>query len=228
MRFLASLTAAVAALLPAAANAQETVDIGTIAEQDIVVVQRLLYPKDGRTELGVHLGVMPFDAYLFTPNLQLSFDKHFGEKTSLSVLVGGGYALGNATFKELQTPALGKTPDAYGYLGSVMAGLAWAPVYAKANLGVDRIVHHDLYGVARLGVTIEHSAIDRSIITPSPTVSLGIGARVWTNQTYAVRLEVRDDLMMQRRSLTSTWHFKQNANLSVGITRFSPVKKKVR
>jgi hypothetical protein len=127
----------------------------------------LLYPKDGRTELGVHLGVMPFDAYLFTPNLQLSFDKHMGEKTSFTLMVGGGYGLGNATYNELQTPALGKIPDAYRYLGSVLAGVAWAPVYAKANLGVDRIVHHDLYGVARAGLTLESSVIDGSYSSAS-------------------------------------------------------------
>lgn len=228
MRLPALLTAAAAVLLPAAAHAQETVDIGTIAEQDIVVVQRLLYPKDGRTELGVHLGVMPFDAYLVVPNLQLSFDKHLGERTSFTALLGGGYGIGNGTFRELDTPALGKRPDAYGYLGAVLAGVAWAPVYAKANLGVDRIVHHDLYGVARAGVTLEQSAIDRTIITPSPTISLGLGARVWTSQTYALRIEIRDDMMLQRRKLTETTHFKQNANVTIGITRFSPVKTKVR
>ena len=59
-------------------------------------------------------------------------------------------------------------------------------------------------------------------------MSLGIGARVWTNQTYALRLELRDDMMLQRRALTQTTHFKQNANITVGITRFSAVKKKVR
>jgi hypothetical protein len=51
---------------------------------------------------------------------------------------------------------------------------------------------------------------------------------VWTSQQYAVRIEIRDDMMLQRRALTQTTHFKQNANITVGITRFSPVKTKVR
>lgn len=217
----ATLTTAALAT-PVAAFAQETVDLGSINEQDIVVVQRLLYPKDGRTELGVHLGIMPFDAYLVTPNLQLSFDKHMGEKTSLSVALGGGWGFKNGTLRELETPAYGKTPDAYRYLGSALVGIGYAPIYAKMNLNGARVLHHDVYGVARVGVSFEQSIIEGFF--PSPTLSLGIGARAWTSENWSVRLELRDDLMIQRRAATESTHFKQNTNFTIGITRFSPVK----
>jgi outer membrane beta-barrel protein len=225
-RILAGLTAAVAALTAAPAFAQETVDIGTIQEEDIVVVQRLLYPKDGRTELGVHLGVMPFDAFLFTPNLQLTFDRHFNEKVSLSVALGGGYGLKNGTLRELESPEFGKTPDAYRYLGSLLVGAAWAPIYAKVNLDGARVLHHDLYGVVRAGITLEQSIIEG--FSPSPTLSLGVGARVWTSERFALRFEVRDDMLIQRRSLTESTHFKQNVNLTIGFVRFSPPQRRSR
>lgn len=229
MRFAHLVAALVplAAAVPLSAQAQETVDIGTISEQDIVVVQRLLHPKDDRTELGIHLGVMPFDAYLLTPQVQLSFDKHLGELTSLSVLVGGGYGFKNATFKELESPAFGAAPDAYRYLGSAMVGLSYAPIYAKMNVNAKRIIHHDVYGVARAGVTFEASTIPEGGFAPSPTVSLGIGARMWTGENYALRAEVRDDIMYQSRKLSGAY-IKQNLGVTIGITRFSAVKKRTR
>ena len=91
-RYLGAITLSLCALA-SNANAQETVDIGVIKNSERRVVQKLLYPKEGRTELGVHLGVMPFDAYLVTPNLQFSFDMHLSESLSVSTIVGGGYGL---------------------------------------------------------------------------------------------------------------------------------------
>ena len=44
-----------APLFALAASAQEPVDIGVVRQSDVRVVQRVLYPKDGRTELGERL-----------------------------------------------------------------------------------------------------------------------------------------------------------------------------
>lgn len=219
---------AASTLVPTTALAQETVDIGTIADEDIVVVQRLLYPKDDRTELGAHLGVMPFDAYLLTPNIQLSFDKHFDEKLSFSVLAGGGYGLKNGTYRELSGEEFGVEPDAYRYLGSVLAGVAWSPIYAKMNVNADRIIHHDAYVVARAGVTFEASTIPEGGFFPSPTLSLGGGMRLWLGEKLALRMELRDDILVQRRKLTSSTHVKQNVSATLGITTFSAVKRRTR
>ena len=112
------------------AQAQDTIDIGVLRNEDIAVVQEMLYPKLDRTEVGVHLGIMPFDAYLVTPNLQFSFNKHMQESLSFSLVAGGGYGMKSATYKELESPAFGAAPYAYRYLGSLLAGVEWGPVYA--------------------------------------------------------------------------------------------------
>jgi outer membrane beta-barrel protein len=210
------------------ALAQDTVDIGTIKDSDIVVVQRLLYPKDNRSELGVHLGAFAFDPFLFTPNVQLSFDKHFSETLGFSLMVGGGYGLKNGAYRELETPAYGKTPYAFRYLGSVLGGLEYAPIYAKANLDGARVVHFDMYGVARVGATFESSVLPQGGFSPSPTVSLGLGTRVFSGPNMAVRLELRDDVLVQYRKLTDSWHVKQNVNFTLGISRLSAVKASTR
>ena len=224
-RYLGAITLSLCALA-SNANAQETVDIGVIKNSERRVVQKLLYPKEGRTELGVHLGVMPFDAYLVTPNLQFSFDMHLSESLSVSTIVGGGYGLKNATYAELESPTYGVAPDAYRYLSSILAGVQYAPIYAKMNLNGARVVHYDVYGTARGGITLEQSVIPSGGIAVAPTVSLGIGTRFFWGDKYAIRVELRDDCMIERRKLTASTHFKQNANITVGFTMLSPVKGK--
>jgi hypothetical protein len=38
-----------------------------------------------------------------------------------------------------------------------------------------------------------------------------------------VRVELRDDLLLERRSITQSTHLKQNANVLVGLTFLSKV-----
>lgn len=205
----------------APAYAQETVDIGVIRDDDVAVVQKILYPKEGRTELGVHVGVMPFDAYLTTPNGQLSLALHQSESLAVSIVLGGGYGLKTATYRTLESPAFGVAPYAYRYLGSGLIGVEWSPIYAKLNLSGTRILHFDVYGAARAGVTAESSVIPDGGFFPGPTVSPGLGARVFLGGNKTLHLELRDDLVVEYRKLTQTVHLKQNANVTLGITFLS-------
>jgi outer membrane beta-barrel protein len=218
------ILAAAALLLPSLATAQETVDIGVIRNDDIHVVQKLLYPKDGRTEFGVHLGVMAFDPYLTTPNAGLSFNAHFTERVSLSILGGGGWGFKTGVYKELESPAFGVAPYAYRYLGSVLGGVEYAPIYAKLNLNGAKIVHFDVYGALRGGLSIEGSVIPGGGLAFAPTISPGIGSRLFVGPRTALRLEFRDDLLLERRSITQSWNFKQNADVMLGVTFLSAVK----
>lgn len=212
------------AMLLSQASAQETLDLGRITDDDITVVQKILHPKEGRTEFGVHLGVMPFDPFLVTPNLQVSFEKHTSERLALSVLVGGGYGLQNATSRTLNSPTYGVTPYAYRYLGSALVGANWSPIYAKANLNGARVVHFDVYGVLRGGVTLERSIVPDGSFAVAPTLSPGVGTRFWWKPNLALRVEIRDDILLERRALTQSWHIKQNAGVTLGVTFLSKVK----
>lgn len=214
----------ISALLLSTAFAQETLDLGRISDDDITVVQKVLFPKEGRTELGVHLGVMPFDPFLVTPNLQLSFESHQSDRLALSVLVGGGYGLQNSVARQLGSPAYGVRPFAYRYLGSALAGVQYAPVYAKMNLNGANVVHFDIYGTLRGGLTLERSIIPDGSFALGPTVSPGVGMRFWWKANTALRFEVRDDVLLERRALTRSWHIKQNAGITLGITTLSKVK----
>lgn len=215
-------TLVAAALLAAApAFAQETVDIGVIKDADISVVQNVLFPKKERSEMGVHIGWMPFDPLVTTPNLQLSYDRHFTEDLALSMLIGGGYGLKTGKYVELESPAYGVAPYAFRYLASVLAGVEFSPVYAKLALGGAKVVHFDVFGTILGGATLESSVIPDGGITVAPTVSLGLGTRFFVGENVTLRVGFRDDLLVEFRQLTSSWHFKQNGGITVGVTFLS-------
>lgn len=207
-----------------AALAADTVDIGVIHDEDITVVQKLLYPKNDRTEFALNAGVMPFDAYLTTPNAQLSFVHYFDEKVGLTIVAGGGWGFKTAVYRKLESPAFGVAPYAYRYLGSALAGLEWSPVYAKLNWNGGRILHFDVYLPLRLGATVEQSVIPSGGMAFGPTLSPGIGGRFFLGQRTALKLELRDDLVVEYRSLTDSLEFKQNANVTLGLGFLSAVK----
>lgn len=207
--------------LLAGAQAQETVDIGVIKDSDVQVVQKLLYPKTGRTELGLHLGYMPFDFATKTPNAQLSVQVHSSETLSIGAVVGAGWGFKSKSYRELEGPQYGIAYYAYRYMGSATAGVEWAPIYGKSSLSFNKVAHHDLYGALRGGVTLESSLIPTggtSRLALGPTASPAVGARIWMSSGAALRIELRDDIQLQRRALTRTWAVKQNVNVSLGYT----------
>lgn len=215
----ARAAAAFAALVVApVASAQETVDIGVIKDTDKKVVQKLLYPKSDRMELHASLGWMPFDALVTTPNLQLGASLHQSEEFALSAVVGGGYGLKNGTYNRLETAQYGVAVNAYRYLSSLLVGAEFSPVYGKAAMIGRGVVHYDAYGAARVGATLESSVIPRGGFTVAPTLSLAIGARVWLKNGNAIRLELRDDALIEHRALDKTTAFKQNANVLIGYS----------
>ncbi|MCB9668210.1 MAG: outer membrane beta-barrel domain-containing protein [Alphaproteobacteria bacterium] len=209
------------AALTSSASAQETIELGRLSDDDITVVQQILHPKTDRSEIGVHLGLMPFDAFVFTPNLQVSYDMHSSEKMAIGLLVGGGYGIQNATSRQLQTPTYGVAPFAYRYLASALVGAQWSPIYAKMNVGGAKVVHFDIYFAGRGGVSLERSVIPDGSFALAPTVSPGIGSRFFLGDDTTLRVELRDDVLLERRALTSSWNLKQNAGVTVGLTKLS-------
>lgn len=216
---VASLVAVLLCSRPAAA--QDTVDIGVIRDEDITVVQKLLYPKAGRAEIGLHAGVMPFDAYLTTPNGQLSYVQHLSERLAISVIGGGGWGFKTAVYRKLESPAFGVAPYAYRYLGSALGGIEWSPVYAKLNWNGGRVLHFDVYAALRGGVSVESSVIPSGGIAIAPTLSPGLGGRFFLSRGAALKVEIRDDLLIERRALTDSTEFKQNANVTLGLVLLS-------
>lgn len=211
-------------LLASSAFAQEPVDIGVLKNSDLRVVQKALYTKEDRLELGAALGVMPFDGMTVAPQLALSGTMHLSEQVGVELQLGGGYGFKTGRYVELESPTYGVAVEAYRYLASLQADVQWSPIYAKMNLGNGTILHHDVYLLAGVGGTLEQSVFPSGEITVAPTVPLGIGARVFLNPDTALRVELRDNLMTEYRAQSQTWGFKQNAAVSVGLSFFGAKK----
>ncbi|MSQ01698.1 MAG: outer membrane beta-barrel domain-containing protein [Myxococcales bacterium] len=198
--------------------AKDTLDIGVLKNSEVKVVQKMLYRKDGALELGATLGVMPFDGYTVAPNLGVSATKHLSDTLGVELRLGGGYGLENGHYTELAGPTYGVAVEAYRYLASAEADIQFTLAYAKMNLGGRKVVHYDVYALAGLGATLESSVLPAADLTVSPTLPLGLGARLFTTKTTFVKFEVRDSVLVEYRAQSQTWAPKQNVNVALGLS----------
>jgi outer membrane beta-barrel protein len=201
--------------------AKDTLDIGVLKNSEVKVVQKMLYRKEGALELDAMLAVMPFDGYTITPQLALSGTKHFSDTFAVEVQVGGGYGLENAVYTELAGPTYGVAVEAYRYLASAEADVQYTLAYAKMNLGGKKVVHHDVYVLAGAGATLEQSLLPPGDVTVSPTLPVGVGTRIYLSKTALMRLELRDSMLVEYRSQSDTWGFKQNVGIGIGLSLMS-------
>lgn len=213
--------------LPSLALAQDTIDLGVLKDSDIKVVQKVLYPKQGRTELGIHLGWMPFDAYSTTPTAAVSFGGFLSETLGWEVGLGAGYGLKTSSFRELEGPMYGVAPDAYRYLAGLSADVQWSPIYAKMNLAGQRVIHYDVYGLLGAGFAMEDSMVLPDLeLAFAPGLVFGVGSRFFLSKDTAIRVQVRDDLLIENRApTTATTHLRHALGVSVGFSMLSKVKK---
>jgi len=221
VRTLQHLSLILLASLPLEAMAQETIDVGILKNKDISVVQKQLYPKKDTSELAIHAGVMPFDPYSITPKIEVSYGKFMSETLGWEVNLGGGYGLKNGAYRELEGPAYGIAPDAYRYLGSVIGDVQWSPIYAKMAYDGKKIFHYDVYGLAGGGLTVEESFMPDTDFSFAPSISWGIGSRIFLKDGTIIRIQMRDDILFQKRAKTAETqgiYLKQNMTFSVGYT----------
>ncbi len=97
----------------------------------------------------------------------------------------------------------------------IFTDLVWSPIHGKFRLFADSIVHFDIYGAAGVGV------IDNST-SFGAAGQLGLGARVWLSPSWAIRLDVRDQLY--RQQILSNNQFVQDISLTLGVSVFLPPK----
>lgn len=212
--------------LSGAAQAQDTIDLGVLKNSDISVVQKMLYTKEGRTELGMHVGVMPFDAYSTTPLGMVSYGSFMSETLGWEVALGGGYGLKSADFKELESPMYALAPDAYRYLVSVSGDVQWSPIYAKMSLAGQKVLHYDVYGLAGVDFSVKDSMVLPDLeIAVAPGGVLGIGARFYLNPNAAIRVQLRDEVVAEIRTpTTGGTHLEHQVSVTAGYTMLSKEK----
>ncbi|MFH1467293.1 MAG: outer membrane beta-barrel domain-containing protein [Pseudomonadota bacterium] len=221
---LLTLLPALLGLHASVAAAQDTVtpiDLGMLRDSEISVVQKRLYSMEKRSELGLHLGLMPFDAYTVAPLARGTFTFHTSETIGFEVGAAGGWGFKNGAYRELEGPAYGIAAEAYRFLGQASVALEWAPAYAKLNWRGKKVYHHDFYVLGGAGLTVEQCVLPTHDMAFAPGATLGLGLRVFHGKRAAWRFELRDDVFLESRDLTATTAVKQNVSLSLGLSRFS-------
>ncbi len=199
--------------------AQETIDVGLLKNEDVKVVQKQLYGKEGMKEISLHAGLMPFDAFSITPKFEGSYGMFMSDSMGWEVAIGGGYGFTNANYRHLED--FGTIPDAYRYLGSVIGDVQWAPVYAKMAVNGNKLFHYDVYTLGGGGLTVERAFMEDKSWSFAPTISAGIGSRIFFSDGTILRIQLRDDFLLQKRAKTvetQGLYLKQNLTLSVGYT----------
>jgi len=198
------------------------VDVGVIKKSDRSVVQKMLYQKEGRMELGGHLGWMPFDTFTTTPLVAVSGAYHFNEEWGAELAIDGGLALENYSYRLLTSEAYGISPDAYGHMLGVGAHALWSPIYAKFSWRGKKVIHHDVYALGGTAFALEKALMPDGTTAFSPGLALGMGMRFYLNNQSTLRVQVKDDLLLQNRVKTEesqSKFLKQNVAVTVGYTR---------
>jgi len=226
MRLLSTAGLAIAALLSVSAapvSAQDNpVDVGVIKRSDRSVVQKMLYQKEGSIEAGAFLGWMPFDTFTTTPIAGVTGAYHFSEEWGAELAIDGGLALENYSYRLLSSEAYGISPDAYGHLLGVSAHALWSPIYAKFSWRGKKVIHHDVYALGGAAFALEKALMPDASSDFSPGVALGMGMRFYLNQQSTVRVQIKDDLLLQNREKTEETQskfLKQNVAVTLGYTR---------
>lgn len=222
-------------LFSSLALAADPVDLGVLKNSDLKVVQRRLYTQEDRLELGAHLALMPFDLITLTPALQITGGYHLSESVGIEGRLGGGYGFATAFYNALGVD--GTLPEAYRYLGSVDASFQWTPVYGKIALVGKRIIHSDLYLSIGGGLTVQQAMIPSDnqadgsgndpavyLITPSATFPIAVGSHFFLSENAALRLELRDSMLIEHRIQTDTTWFRQSLQVSAGISFYGKKK----
>lgn len=219
----ASALVATAALTASPALAQDNpVDVGVIKKSDRSVVQKMLYQKEGSIEAGAFLGWMPFDTFTTTPLFGVSGAYHFSEEWGAELSIDGGLPLENYSYRVLSSEAYGISPDAYGHLLGISAHALWSPIYAKFSWRGKKVVHHDVYALGGAAMALEQALMPDASNAFSPGVTVGMGMRFYLNQKSTLRVQVKDDLLLQTREKTEesqSKFLKQNVAITVGYTR---------
>jgi outer membrane beta-barrel protein len=97
----------------------------------------------------------------------------------------------------------------------VFTNLVWSPIHGKMRFFADSIVHFDIYGAAGVGIIDNATSF-------GVAGQFGVGTKVFLSKSWAVRLDVRDQLYKQQ--ILSVRQYVQDISLTLGVSVFLPTR----
>ncbi len=209
-------------LIPAQASA--ALSFG-IERPRIFSIQERPYRLDHEFELGVD--ILPLDAFYIGAAIGGSYTYHFSDFWAWEI------ASLNYSFN-FDTPLEAELDERFG-VKPVRGGgeririygttsLVVKPLFGKLSLFNSSIIYSETFFTFGVGPFV-HASNNGENTFVDPTLSAGVGIRLWTSDAFSMRLEVRDyiifknvfggnDLIRQEKGVVNTLVF----NLSVALT----------
>jgi outer membrane beta-barrel protein len=175
-------------------------------------VQKRVFQKAGRHELSVQGGLYAADLLSSSYLLTAAYTFHFTEQLAIEASFGYTRAqskLVRIVEDETSFTALRLNTPVYLYQGHLL----WALAYGKLRWFDDGISRFDLNLAFGGGVTDNQSA--RGI-----TGSFGLGFKLYFNEWFAVRVDLRDQVLSQE--LIGHSQIVNNLAVTLGLSLFLP------
>jgi len=97
----------------------------------------------------------------------------------------------------------------------VFTDLVWSPVHGKMRMFADSIIHFDIYGAAGVGIIDNATSFGAA-------GQFGLGTKIFLSPSWAVRLDVRDQLYKQQ--ILSVRQYVNDFSLTLGVSVFLPTR----
>ena len=97
----------------------------------------------------------------------------------------------------------------------VFTDLVWSPVHGKLRMFADSIIHFDIYGVAGVGIIDNATSFGAA-------GQFGLGSKIFLSPSWAVRIDVRDQLYKQQ--ILSVRQYVNDFSLTLGVSVFLPTR----
>jgi outer membrane beta-barrel protein len=181
----------------------------------VEAIQNRLY-RMGQ-EIEVSVGVLPADAFYKGIAPEGSYTLHFSDVLGWEI-VRFGYSFNADTSLKTQLQNLGAQPTAFPETQLFLtSSIMWSPLYFKAAFFNSSVSHGEFYGVLGGGTFKQTTGQSTGQFGGFvPAVDVGIGGRLFFSQVMSMRLEVRENLLIQSNSLTSVIDINLGLSFNIG------------
>ena len=152
-------------------------------------------------ELSLGIGVLPLDAFYKGLTAQVGYTFHFTDSFAWQV--------GRATYSyNINTGLRNQLERDFGVLPTrfqevefmVGSDLIWSPFYGKTAVSNSSVIYNETYFIAGGSVLRLQNVGGGLVDVPfRPAANVGIGFRLFRNQTVSMRLDVTDNIVITDR-----------------------------
>lgn len=228
---LATLLVAPGSAVSQTKNKDTNTSIGSYRKEGIDVVQRRIFRKKGRAEIGFDLGINADNQFLFYEFVQIRPTFHIKEGLAIEASYSRVFNQERAIIKDLQnvpcppnlivtdlmmnpvsTCGVDLDPAPDPAKNVYFANLIFSPIYGKFAIFSKKIYHFDWYFVAGAGM-FDNERSQRF------GINVGTGLKIFLNQSTAFKLDFRNFTVREGAP------FNQIANnrvYSIGLSFFLP------